>query len=68
MNETNGAKCLFPDCKSKTRIASRGLCQSHYSTVAHLVKTGKLTWEKLESEGKILPKKQNNQFKQWLGI
>jgi hypothetical protein len=43
--------CLFPDCPRP--VNCRGLCHTHYSTVAQMVHRKKTTWAQLEADGKV---------------
>jgi hypothetical protein len=44
-------KCLYPECHSMEY--TRGLCEKHYNKAFILVRDGKVTWNKLEEEGKV---------------
>ena len=63
-------KCLYPLC-TKPRH-SRGLCCSHYTTTARLVRSGKVTWQELEKQGRAsMPQPQGRKsartpFLNWL--
>lgn len=50
-NLTSPATCLAPSCHNEA--TARGLCPFCYATVYREVKKGLVTWEKLESEGKV---------------
>jgi len=54
MNETNG-KCLFPGCAGEAY--ARGLCTRHYIRALRYVRTGRVTWDQLEANGKCAPRK-----------
>jgi|ETNmetMinimDraft_14_1059893.scaffolds.fasta_scaffold63372_2 hypothetical protein len=47
--------CLFPGCPEPKK--TRGLCSLHYTYAYRLVKRKQTTWEKLEQENKISPKR-----------
>lgn len=46
--------CLAPECFRVKRV--RGLCDSCYTQLHKLVKSGAISWEQAETEGKCLPK------------
>lgn len=52
-------KCLVPFCDNRT-IHIRGLCKTCYLTMAQMVHRKKTTYERLEKDGKILPKKRRS--------
>ena len=47
-------KCLYQNCTKDRRF--RGLCPSCYYIAVRLIKNKQTSWEKLESQGKSLPK------------
>lgn len=47
--------CLYPGCKNNGRRV-RGLCLVDYYLAIKLIKEKKTTWERLEKNGKALPK------------
>ena len=47
--------CLFPGCEEATK--TRGLCSLHYTYAYRLIKRKQTTWEQLEKEKKVLPKR-----------
>ena len=47
--------CLVPGCTADE--FSRGLCVTHYQNARRLIKRGKTSWEKLESLGKSVGRK-----------
>jgi hypothetical protein len=49
--------CLYKFCPDLEY--ARGLCQRHYQIANLLVRSGRLSWDKLVSEGKALAKKPN---------
>lgn len=52
------ATCKVPKCSKEA--AHRGLCKTHYTTAARLVRENATTWLVLENRGKVLgrdPKK-----------
>ncbi len=59
------ARCLNPQCR---RIAeTRGLCNSCYATARELVSSKRTTWERLEAEAKVAPRKYKaSGAKEWL--
>lgn len=52
-------KCYIKVCKS-TDLVARGLCSKCYPTARYLVRTGKATWDQLESMGLAKPKRAVN--------
>jgi len=50
-------KCLNPNCNST--IKARGLCSDCYAAAFGLVRNKRTTWDKLEAQGKSLPKFHN---------
>lgn len=46
-------KCVIPDCNRES--ACRGLCWPCYQAALRYIKTGKATWESLETLGYALP-------------
>lgn len=48
-------KCITDDCSRPVRI--RGVCECCRQAMQKLVNAGKTTWDKLEKQGKIAPKK-----------
>jgi len=42
--------CMYPECGRKSK--TRGLCLACYRAAAYLVKTGTVSWEQLEKDGK----------------
>jgi len=63
-------KCLRPDCAREANI--RGLCRTCYAVARAMVKSGAVTWENLEAEGKCLKSgsqgraKGSGQIQKWL--
>ena len=58
-------KCLRPDCQRKPLC--RGLCASCYTIASQIVKTGQLTWEELEKQGRSKPLRgQCDHVRHWL--
>jgi hypothetical protein len=53
---SNRPACLHLGCQRDTYGGSRGLCLNHYAVKQALVKRGRTTWDKLESEGLVKPK------------
>ena len=45
--------CLYPGCGFAAR--TRGLCRQHYAVAHNLVKSGRVTFARLEARGKVLP-------------
>ena len=45
--------CLYPGCGFAAR--TRGLCPQHYAVAHSLVKSGRVTFARLEARGKVLP-------------
>jgi hypothetical protein len=45
--------CIFPGCNRA--VTARGLCKTHYSCAAQLVRDNKTSWAELENSGKSLP-------------
>lgn len=69
VNENKKGFCLNP--AHKTRNATqRGLCQTCYKAAGELVKSGKLSWAKLEAAGKAKPAgkpfPKSSEVKAWL--
>jgi len=62
--------CLLPSCKEPPHC--RGLCKKHYQSAQRFCATGKTTWEQLEKQNKVLPKKKesagqrNTEASKWL--
>ena len=48
-------RCLAPKCEGLSH--TRGLCPSHYHMARYYVAKGDVTWEGLEAQGKIAPRK-----------
>ena len=51
--KTTKNKCLNPDCTKKP--LSRGLCKGCYQAAFRRVKSGSVTWDRLEKSKKCLP-------------
>lgn len=50
-----GIKCIAEGC-GVIRFC-RGVCRGHYNKLQKMVRNGKATWQELEEQGLILPKK-----------
>jgi hypothetical protein len=48
-------QCLFPGCEEPRQ--TRGLCSLHYTYAYRLINRKETTWEQLEKEKKVLPKR-----------
>ncbi len=58
------SKCLRPDCDKKVR--TRGLCHTCYQAASNAVRSKKVTWEQLESHGKVLPSQSEGKIQSWI--
>ena len=54
--KTPARKCTIPKCEA-TKISARGLCVDCYLAARYQIKSGKTTWEQLESLGLVAPKR-----------
>lgn len=51
-------------CEKK--VVARGLCKEHYAIASRAVRLGQITWERLESRHKALPRVYKDHKKEWL--